>query len=323
MDYGTEAESAEWAAVVAASVTPPEHGPLGDAPVLPVDRLPPASGWQQQPAWGGRPKMYPIHTRVGRGRGTLALGTPVPSRAGTVLLYSDRPPLFPRGGAPTPPGGGGAGTSDLTPAPRRRGACSFCGHLGHWVWECPAESPEVRAHGRALREAVAAHRSGRGPAPPPPLPLGAGRRSRLRRRVWPPPGPLRRVPSRSSTPWKPTTGPTRTAQPTTTGAPPRSGPRGRMTVGAPATPRETRKGQPLEWAAHGRCPPQGTPALLHHGEPPASGPQAAGRSGFPAGARLLPSGPGTARGGSTAHRPGARTWPLSRRCPRTVRAPRR
>jgi len=42
------------------------------------------------------------------------------------------------------------------------------------VWECPAQSPEIRAHGRALREAVAAHRSGRGPTPPPPLPLGAG-----------------------------------------------------------------------------------------------------------------------------------------------------
>jgi len=32
----------------------------------------------------------------------------------------------------------------------------------------------VRAHGRALREAVAEHRNGRGPAPPAPLPLGAG-----------------------------------------------------------------------------------------------------------------------------------------------------
>jgi len=31
----------------------------------------------------------------------------------------------------------------------------------------------MRAHGRALREAVAAHRNGRGPAPPAPLPLGA------------------------------------------------------------------------------------------------------------------------------------------------------
>jgi len=42
------------------------------------------------------------------------------------------------------------------------------------VWECPAQSPEVRVHGRALREAVAAHRNGRGPAPPARLPLGAG-----------------------------------------------------------------------------------------------------------------------------------------------------
>ena len=40
--------------------------------------------------------------------------------------------------------------------------------------ECPAQSPEFQAHGRILRVAVAAHRSGRGPAPPPPLPLGAG-----------------------------------------------------------------------------------------------------------------------------------------------------
>jgi len=173
-DYGTEAERAEWAAVLAASVTPPEHGPAGDAPVLPVDSLPPASRWQQQPAWGGRPEMYPIHTGVGRRRGTLAPGAPVPPRAGTVFPYSDRPPRLPRGGAPAPRGGGGAGPSASTPAPRRRGACSFCGHLGNWVWECPAQSPEVRAHGRALREAVAAHRSGRSPAAPPPLPLGAG-----------------------------------------------------------------------------------------------------------------------------------------------------
>jgi len=173
-DYGTEAERAQWAAVLAASVAPPEHGPVGDAPVLPVDSLPPASGWQQQPAWGGLPEMYPVHIGVGRGSGTLAPGTPVPPRAGTVFPDSDRPPRFPRGGAPAPRGGGGASPFASTPAPRRRGACSFCGHLGHWVWECPAQSPEFRAHGRALRDAVAAHRSGSGPAPPPPLPLGAG-----------------------------------------------------------------------------------------------------------------------------------------------------
>jgi len=117
--------------------------------------------------------MYPIHTGVGRGRGTLAPGTSVPPRAGTLLPYSDRTPRFQRGGVPAPSGGGGAGPSASTPAPRRRGACSFCRHLGHLVWECPAQTPEVRAPGRALREAVAEHRSGRGPAPPPPLPLGA------------------------------------------------------------------------------------------------------------------------------------------------------
>jgi len=118
--------------------------------------------------------MYPICTGVGRGGGTLAPGTPVPARSGTVFPYSDRPPWFPRGGAPAPRGGGGAGPSESTPAPRRWGACSFRGHLWHWVWECPAQSPEVRAHGRALREAVAAHQSGRGPPPHPPVPLGAG-----------------------------------------------------------------------------------------------------------------------------------------------------
>jgi len=173
-NYGTEAERAESAAVLSASVAPPKHGPVGDDPVLPVDSLPPASGWQQQPACGGSPDMYPVHTGVGRGKGTLAPGTPVPPRAGTLLPYSDRPPRFPRGGAPAPRGGGGASPSPSTPAPRQRGACSFCGHLGHWVWECPAQSLEFRAHGRALREAGAAHRSGRGPATPPLLPLGAG-----------------------------------------------------------------------------------------------------------------------------------------------------
>jgi len=48
-DNGTEAERAEWAAVLAASGTPVEYGSPGDVPVLPVDSLPHASGWQQQP----------------------------------------------------------------------------------------------------------------------------------------------------------------------------------------------------------------------------------------------------------------------------------
>jgi len=82
---GTEAERAELAAVLASSVTPPYHGSREDASVLPVNSLPPASGWQQQPAWGGRPEMYPIRSGVGRGRGTQAPGTPVPPRAGTVF----------------------------------------------------------------------------------------------------------------------------------------------------------------------------------------------------------------------------------------------
>ena len=42
------------------------------------------------------------------------------------------------------------------------------------MWECPAQSLSVRGHGRALREAIASHRNGRGPAPPAPLPLGVG-----------------------------------------------------------------------------------------------------------------------------------------------------
>jgi len=130
-DYGTEAERAEWAAVLAASVAPPEHGQVGDAPVLPVDSLPSASGWKQPPAWGGLPEMYPVHTGVGRGIGTLAPGTPASPRSGIVFPYSDQPPRFPRGGAPAQRGGEGAIPSASTPAPRRRGACSFCGHLGH------------------------------------------------------------------------------------------------------------------------------------------------------------------------------------------------
>jgi len=98
----------------------------------------------------------------------------VPLRAGTVFPNSDRPPRFSRGGAPPPRGGAWGGTPETGAPPRRLGACSFCGHLRHWVWECPAQSPEVRAYARALREVVAAHRNGRGPAPQAPLPLSAG-----------------------------------------------------------------------------------------------------------------------------------------------------
>jgi len=151
-----------------------EHKSLDAAPVPPVDILPLASVWQQEPARGGRPEMYTVRTGVGRVRGTLDRGTPVPPRAGTVFPYSDRPSRFPRGEAPASRGTGGAGAPESTPASRRRGACSFCGHLGPWLWECPAQFPEVQAHGQALREAVAAHRSGRGPAPPPLLTLRSG-----------------------------------------------------------------------------------------------------------------------------------------------------
>jgi len=240
--------------------------------------------------------MYPIGPGVGRRRGTLAPGTPVPPRAGTVLPYSDRPSRFPRGVAPAPRGGGGAGSSKLTPAPRRREACSLGGHLGHWVWECRAQSPEVRAHERALHEAVVAHWNWRGPAPPPPLPLGSG----------PPVAPS-----------PPAVAATGSAPPSAAffvhavdaedraypdaeadngGSFSEEWPRWTVTSRASTSPREMRKGQPPEWAAHGRCPPQSAPAQLHHGEPPASVPQAAGRGGFPSGARLLLPGPGATRG---------------------------
>jgi len=46
LDKGTEAEQAEWATVLAAAAAPVECGSPGDVPVLPVDRLPHASGWQ-------------------------------------------------------------------------------------------------------------------------------------------------------------------------------------------------------------------------------------------------------------------------------------
>ena len=42
------------------------------------------------------------------------------------------------------------------------------------MWECSAQSRDVRAHGRALREGIAAHRNGRGSATPAALPQGAG-----------------------------------------------------------------------------------------------------------------------------------------------------
>jgi len=173
-DDGTEAERAEWVAVLAAAATPRGYGPPDDVPVLPVDSLPKVSGWTQTPAWGGRPELHPVRTGVRRGRGTLAPGTSVPPLAGTVFPYSDRPLWFPRGEAPAPRGGASGSTPESGPLPRPWGARSFCGHLEHWVRECRAQSPEVPAHGRALREAVAAHRNGRGPAPPAPLPLGTG-----------------------------------------------------------------------------------------------------------------------------------------------------
>ena len=77
--------------------------------------------------------VYPVRTEVGRRHGTLARGTPVPPRVGTVFPFSDLPPRFPRGGVPARRGAGGVGVSKSTPAPRRRGACLFCGHSGHWV----------------------------------------------------------------------------------------------------------------------------------------------------------------------------------------------
>jgi len=132
-DYGTGAERAVWAAVLAASATPVEYGPPDDVPVLPVDSLLHASGWQQQPAWGGRPELCPVRTGAGRGRGTLAPGTPASPRTGTILSHSDLPPRFPCGGAPPPRGGAWGGAPETGAPRRRRGACSFCGHVGHWV----------------------------------------------------------------------------------------------------------------------------------------------------------------------------------------------
>jgi len=111
-DYGTEAERAEWAAIMAAVATPVGYGRPDDVPILPLDSLPQASWWQQQLAWGGHPALYPVRTGVGRGRGTLAPGTPVPPRAGTVSLYSDRPPRFPRGRAPPTRGGASGGVPE-------------------------------------------------------------------------------------------------------------------------------------------------------------------------------------------------------------------
>jgi len=97
----------------------------------------------------------------------LAPGAPMPARPKTVYPHSGRAPRAPRGGGPPgvswndPPAGGG----------RWRGAWSYCACPGHWVFECPGQTPEQRADGWAVREAVLAHRSRRGPAPPPPTPM--------------------------------------------------------------------------------------------------------------------------------------------------------
>jgi len=130
-DYGTEAERAEWAAILAATAALVANGLPGDVQVLPVDSLRHASGWQQQPVWGGRPELYPVCTGAWRGRGTLAPGTPVPPRAGTVFPHSDLPLRIPCGGAPPPRRGARGGAPEMGAPPRRRGACSFCGTLGH------------------------------------------------------------------------------------------------------------------------------------------------------------------------------------------------
>ena len=154
--YGDEAVRSEWEATLA-----------DQSAVLAIGDTLLAPGWQQAPAWAGRPEPFPRYTGQGRGRGTLAPGTPMPARPGTVYPHSGRAPRAPRGGGPPgvswddPPAGGG----------RWRGACSYCGCPGHWVFECFGQTPEQRAHGWALREAVLAHRSGRGPAPPPPTPM--------------------------------------------------------------------------------------------------------------------------------------------------------
>jgi len=142
------------------------------------------------------------------------------------------------------------------------------------------------------------------------------RRSRPCRRPLPPMRPARRTRPRSYTPWKQIVGQTRTLRATRGKAPPRSGPGTPATrdtgTAALAMPRETRKGQPPEWAARGCRLSQGTPALIHHGDPLAPGPQAPGSSGTPASAGLLPPHPNAARQGQQCrgrsagppHRPG-------------------
>jgi len=118
--------------------------------------------------------MFPVYTVAGRWRGTLAPGTPVPPHAGTMFLRWPRPARFFRGEGAPPHGFWRDHSPDFAPEPKKRRASSLCGPLGNAVWQCPAQSPEVRANWHARREAVAAHHNGRGPAPAPPVPLGAG-----------------------------------------------------------------------------------------------------------------------------------------------------
>jgi len=292
-DCGTEEERAERAAILAASVASPYYGSPGDAPVLPVDLLTPAPGWQKQPAGGGRPEMYPVRPGWAAGaepwrRVPRSLRARVPcSRTPTVLLDS------PEAGRPHRAAGEGEVRPSRRPHPCGGGPAPSVATGGAGNGSAPprslrCERPDARC-ARSSRRTVA----GGNPSRHRPCLWKRDHRSRLRPRQWPPVGPLRCVQPLSSTQWKRTTGRTRTPRQTKAEAPPSNGQRGTTNpatrTAAPAMPRETCKGQPSEWAAHGRCQPHGAPALLHHSEPPAPSPPAEGRSGLPASARLLPS----------------------------------
>jgi len=247
-DYGTEAEWAEWAALLAASGTLVEYGSPGDVPVLPVDSLPQASGWQRQPAWGGRPELYPLHTGAGRGRGTLAPGTPVPPRAGTVFPHSNRPLRFAGGGAPPPRGGEWSGHPRRNPRPVGGGPARSVASWGTGCGSAPPSLPRCGPTDARCARHSRPTATGGDQLRRHPCFWAQDRRLHRYRRPAATIGPSRRAWLLLSTPWKRMSGRFRTQQATRGRVPPRSGPRAptaRVTgTAAPATPRETSKGLP-------------------------------------------------------------------------------
>ena len=233
-----------------------------------------------------------------------------------MFPHSDRPPRFPRGGAPPPRGIGGGAAPESEPPLRRRGPARSAGTRGTGYGSAPP-SPR-KCEPTDARCARPSRRTATGGAPLRPRFCLWERdcQSPPRHRPRTPMGPPRRGQPRSSTPWKRMIVRTRMPQQTRAEAPPNSGPRATTkrvpSTATLATRRETLRGWPPRWVFDGCFPPQDAPPLLHHGEPPTAVPQAPGRGGVPACGRLLPSRPRAAGGGQWSRTGGASAPPNSK-----------